>query len=153
MAIAKIIGVVKGYTEGDDGKIYLSVEELDHSPTADDFVDEMRRNFNPQSAVHGFGARDIPCNIRPGYANYHFSITPDEARNIVQGCRVEVEMEFFNVRKVVLTGPAGKKRWASIPEIRHKVWTVKMVRDNPSVNQPNDRPSDKSTKPEKAEAK
>ncbi len=151
MATAKFIGVVKGFNEGDDGTIYLSVEEQTHSRDADDVVDTMRRNFNPQSAVHGFAARDLPCNIRPGYANYHIAVNPDESKNIVQGCRVEVEMEFFNVKKVVLTGGNGKRRWASIPEIKYNVLSIRMVRDNASVNQPNDRSS--SNKPEKAEAK
>lgn len=120
MAIATFMGEVRGYSVGDDGMVHLAVDEVNHSEEAMFYVQDLQRNFNPGSGSHGFGSRDVPCKIRPGFASYKLALTPEAARDIKHGQRVLVKVDVFNVRKVIY----HNRRWAPIPEIRYDLVSI-----------------------------
>ncbi len=126
MATAEFIGVVRGYSEGDDGLVHLSIDEATHSEEAEYIVKEMQRTFNPGSGNHGFGSRDVQCKIRPGFASYKFALTPDEAKSIHHGTHVRVRVDMYNVRKVIY----HNRRWAPIPELRYNLLSIRPESDN-----------------------
>lgn len=127
MARITFFGDVRGYSVGDDGRIWLSIDESDPSAEAKMYVHDMMKDFNPSSGRHGFGSRDVPCPVKPGFASYRVALSPDEAKDIVHGSVVELTIEVFFVRRVVfVAGRNGKPgRWAGIPEMYHEVIAVK----------------------------
>ena len=135
MAITKILGVVRGFSDGDDGQIHLSVEDATHSDEVKYTVREMSERFDPKDPRHGFNAKNIPCPIRPGFASYHATLNPLEAKGIEHGSRVVLEVEFYNVRKVVFS----RNRWAAIPEVKSRVISVRAeheARQDPKPDKP-----------------
>ncbi len=126
MATVEFSGVVRGYSEGDDGLVHLSIDEVNHSEEAEYIVREMQRTFNPGSGNHGFGSRDVQCKIRPGFASYKFALTPEESKNIHHGSHVRVRMDLYNIRKVIY----HNRRWAPIPELRYTLMHIRPESDN-----------------------
>lgn len=130
MAIAEFIGEVRGYAVGDDDSIHLSIDEVNHSENAVFFVRDMQRGFNPGSGNHGFGSRDVPCKVKPGFASYKISLDRDGARGIQQGMRVRVKVDFYHVRKVIY----HNRRWAPIPEVRYDLISIHPEHDSRPVD-------------------
>ena len=124
--ITEFLGEVRGYTVGDDDLIHLALDEVNHSENAIFHVRQMQQDFDPRSGRHGFGSKDTPCKVRPGFASYKFALTRDEARNITQGSRVRVRLDFYHVRKVIF----GKNRWAPIPEVRYDFISIQPESDS-----------------------
>ena len=129
MAKVTFQGEVRGYSVGDDGQIRLSVDESEPSPGAQMFVHDMVKSFNPGSGRAGFGSKDVPCPIKPGFSSYRVALSKEEAQGISHGSIVELTVDFFFVRRVVFVpGRNGKAgRWAGIPELFHEVLSVKPV--------------------------
>jgi hypothetical protein len=122
MAMAEFLGVVRGYSEGDDGLVHLAIDEVNHAEDAVYVVNEMQRTFNPGSGNHGFGSRDVACKVKPGFASYKFALTRDEAKGILHGAQVRVRMDVYNVRKVIFSN----RRWAPIPEVRYSLLGIRL---------------------------
>lgn len=145
MARVTFYGDVRGYSVGDDGRIWLSIDESDPSENAKLVVHDMVKAFNPSSGRHGFGSKDVPCNVKPGFASYRVSLMPDEAKDIVHGSVVELTIDVYHVRRIVyIAGRGGKDgRWAAIPEMLHEVVSVKPVTSlprTPAASQSNKTP-------------
>ncbi len=121
MAEMRFSGVVRGYTQGDDGSIHLMIDDSEPSERAKFHVHDLQRSFNPQSPTYGFGAKDVPCAIRPGFAAYRFTVSPEMARNITHGLCVDVVVDVYNVRKVRFY----QRRWAAFSEMRHDLISIK----------------------------
>lgn len=127
MARMTFEGVVRGYSTGDDGRIWLSIDESSPSEEARQVIHDLVKDFNPASGKHGFGTRDVPCPYKPGFASYRVTLTKDDAEGITLGSVVELTVDFFYARRVVFVpGRSGKQgRWAAIPEMLHQVIGVK----------------------------
>ncbi len=127
MAKATFIGDVRGYSVGDDGRIWLTIDELEPSAQAQQHIHDLVKEFNPASGRHGFGSRDVPCAVKPGFASYRVTLTKEEANGITMGSVVELTVDFYYARRVVfLRGRDGKQgRWGAIPEMLHQVISVK----------------------------
>lgn len=123
MAMVKFIGRVRSYSVGDDNLIHLGIDDETLSENARFYVQDLIRHFNPQSGNHGFGAKDTPCTIRPGFASYRFSASPDKVNNVLHDSRVEVEMEIYHVRRVKFYN----RRWAAIPDLRYELVNIRVL--------------------------
>lgn len=134
MAKVTFLGDVRGYSVGDDGRIWLSIDESSPSQEAQLFVHDLTKNFNPSNGKAGFGSRDVPCPIKPGFSSYRVALSKEEASGIAHGSVVELTVDFFFVRRVVFVpGRNGKAgRWAGIPEMFHEVLSVKPATSMPS---------------------
>ncbi len=97
MAKVTFLGDVRGYSVGDDGRIWLSVDESEPSREAQLFVHDLTKNFNPSNGKAGFGSRDVPCPIKPGFSSYRVALTKEEASGIAHGSVVELTVDFFFV--------------------------------------------------------
>lgn len=120
---------VRGYMAGDDGRIWLTVDESEPSPTAQMHVHDLTRNFNPSSGKAGFGSRDVPCSIKPGFASYRVPLAKEEAERmgVTLGSVVELTLDVYFVRNVLfVAGRNGKAgRWAAIPEMKYDILGLK----------------------------
>jgi hypothetical protein len=121
MAEMRFTGVVRGYTQGDDNMVHLSIDDASPSEKAKYFVHDLERTFNPNSPAFGYGSKDVPCNIKPGFSSYRFTVTPDMVRGITHGCYVDVQVDVYNVRKVKFYN----RRWAAISEVRYDLIAIK----------------------------
>lgn len=121
MARAKFTGHVRGYSLGEDGNVHLTVDDSEISESAKFYVHDLEKAFNPNSATHGYGAKDVPCNIKPGLASYYFTLSQEECRGITFGSVVEVEIDVYYVRKVRFF----KNRWGAINELRHDLVSIR----------------------------
>lgn len=113
MGMMKFTGVVTGYTKDEKGKIHLSVEDTSLTDDAKIHTKAISDEFNPNSSTHGYGAKDVPCDIRPCLTAYRFTVEPEQAAGVPYGAQVEVEVEVYNMRKVRFM----KKYWGGIPEL------------------------------------
>ena len=140
MARVTFEGAVRGYSVGDDGRVWLSIDESNPSQAAEMRVHDMVKGFNPSSGKHGFGSKDVPCPIKPGFASYRVAISPDEAalKGIIHGSIVELTVDVSFIRRVVfVSGRNGKQgRWAGIPELVHEVVSVRPVTAPSTPKQP-----------------
>lgn len=119
---ATLIGKVTGYTEDETGAIHLVIEEAQVSAYAESFVQNERRMFNPSSPNQGYGARDVPCNVMPGFATYRYTVAPDQIRGISFGSEVEVELDLFNFRRPKFYN----KRWSGFAELRSELVNIRL---------------------------
>lgn len=120
---AKFIGQVRGYSIDDNDDVHLTIDDTEVSQEALYYVHDMDRSFNPQARIHGYDAKDVPCNIRPCMAGYYFTLSKDKARGISFGSTVEVELDIFNVRKVKFFN----KKWGYIAEMRHELLSIRAI--------------------------
>ncbi len=125
MAEVRFLGFVRGYTQGDDDKIHLTIDDLSLSDSAKLRVHDMERSFDPSDPKHPYGANKIACNIRPGAAPYRIPLSPEMARGITQGTSVEVALDVFNVRKVKFS--SKNRKWEGWSELFYNLISIKPV--------------------------
>ncbi len=121
MAIAKFLGIVRGYSVEDDGNIRLLVDELNHGERATEYIHDADREFDAKKAK-SYQARNAPCAIRPGFASYYFVVKPDEAKGIMHGNKVQVEIDCFAYRKPAYFDGRG---WVGLPEPRYVLISIR----------------------------
>jgi len=126
MAKAKFIGTVRGYSTDDNGDVHLTIDDTELSEAARFFAHDLEKSFNPNSPAHGYGAKDVPCTIRPGLGSYYFTLPADQCRNITYGSLVEVEYDLFMARKVRFF----KNRWGTINELRHDLISIRPAQES-----------------------
>lgn len=142
MAKARFSGEVRGYSVEADGEVRLTVDDTEVSQDAMYYVHDMEKSFNPSSPLHGYGAKDIPCTIKPGLASYYFKLPREKCGNITYGTLVDVEIDIFLIRRVRF----HNKRWASFIEMRHELISIRPLteaRHNGAKSKDADTPANK----------
>lgn len=148
MSELKIRGLVRSYAVGDDGKVHLGIDDSEPSREAEFYVHDMQKSFNPGNPKFGYGAKDTPCNVKPGFASYRVAVEPGEANGIAHGCYVDLVLDVFNVRKVRFYN----KRWTGIPELNYELVSIRPVGDSRQDNRPSAGEQRQDNKSEKANA-
>lgn len=128
-------GLVRGYMVTDTGDISLTVEEINQSEAAVEYVERMRREFRPEDDKD-YNARKKPCEYRPGFANYRFTIPESKAKGITVGSLVEVVFDAFNVNKVKWS--RSNNRWGPIPEMRYEFSSIRQLDTSRKSNERTD---------------
>lgn len=127
MAELRIKGVVRSYAVGDDGRVHLGIDDAEPSRAAEFYVHDLQRNFNPSSPKFGYGAKETPCNIKPGFASYRVAVEPAEANGIGHGSFVDLVLDIYNVRNVRFY----QRRWTGIPDLCYEVISVRPMSGEP----------------------